>query len=192
MVMRFDDFVAMNGIAVYPVDRYPGLVVQMEVPPGWEHFDSAPGLAVWVCRSDPRADEFCANAVLTMHLVEAPLDAGAVFSMLVDQQMHSVAGCREQYRDLSAAAEGVGVAGIVAMEFVHDLGVIDSVCQSMIIATERETLIVQLTTSALRDSPVVCDPFRVTVSTAAAAHDDLEDMRRAASSAEREAARPNG
>jgi hypothetical protein len=122
-------------------------------------------LAVWVCRSDPRADEFCANAVLTMHRVEALLECGEVFTMLADQQLQLVPGCRETRRHLTQAAEGAGVAGTLAMEFAHEFGPLDSICRSRIVASEQETLIVQLTTSVLRDSPVVREPIRLTVRT---------------------------
>lgn len=65
--MRFDGFMQEKGIAAFPVDRFTGCVVEVGAPPGWELFDSTVGLHVWICRSDPRMDEFCANAVLTMH-----------------------------------------------------------------------------------------------------------------------------
>ncbi|WP_445170159.1 hypothetical protein ACTXG7_13050 [Mycolicibacterium sp. Dal123E01] len=154
---------AESGIAVFPVDRCAGCEVRVELPLGWEAFDTAPGVGVWVCRSDPRADEFCANAVLTMHCVEAVLNCGEVFTMLADQQLQSVPGCRERSRYLTAAAEGSGVAGTLAMEFAHQFGTLDSICLSRIVAMDQETLIVQLTTSVLRDSPVVREPLRLTV-----------------------------
>ncbi|BBX07644.1 hypothetical protein MAIC_24470 [Mycolicibacterium aichiense] len=137
----------------------------MTLPPGWDPYDSAPGVALWVCRSDPLANEFCANAVLTMHRVEAVLDCGEVFAMLADQQLQSVPGCRERSRQLTAAEEGSGVAGTLAMEFAHQFGPLDSICRSRIAAMEPETLIVQLTTSVLRDSPVVREPIQLTVRT---------------------------
>lgn len=170
--MRFDDFVAMREIAVLPVDEFAGVQVHVQLPPGWETFDAAPGVGVWVCRSDPRADEFCANAVLTMHRVQAPLDCGEVFTMLVNQQLQQVTGCTERHRDISAAAEGAGVVGTLDMEIAHEFGPIDSVCRSRIVAVEEEVLIVQLTTSALRDSPVVREPTRLLVRTSMTADDD--------------------
>lgn len=163
--MRFDEFVNERAISVIPVNSYPGCAVHVALPPGWEPYDAAPGLAVWVCPSDPRADEFCANAVLTMHRVEALLDCGEVFTMLADQQLQLVSGCRERRRDISDAAEGAGVAGTLAMEFAHEFGALDSICRSRIVAMQGETLIVQLTTSVLRDSLVVREPIRLTVST---------------------------
>jgi len=152
--MRFDEFVNKRGLAVFPVDRFAGLVVQVGVPPGWEPFDSAPGVRVWVCRSDPLVAEFCANAVLTMHRVEAALDAAEVFAMLADQQLQSVPGCHEVRRDLAVATEGAGVVGVLGMQITHELGTIDSVSQSRIVTVGQETLIAQLTVTALHDSPV--------------------------------------
>jgi hypothetical protein len=152
--MRFDEYVLKCGVAVSPVDRFAGFVVQVGVPADWEPFNSAPGIRVWVCRSDPRIDEFCANAVLTMHRVEASLDAGEVFSMLVDQQVHSVPGCRELHRELTAPPWGTGVVGTLAMGITGEFSAIDSVSHTRIITTEQETLIAQLTVTALHDSPV--------------------------------------
>ncbi|WP_232077615.1 hypothetical protein [Mycolicibacterium aichiense] len=100
-----------------------------------------------------------------MHRVEAVLDCGEVFAMLADQQLQSVPGCRERSRQLTAAEEGSGVAGTLAMEFAHQFGPLDSICRSRIAAMEPETLIVQLTTSVLRDSPVVREPIQLTVRT---------------------------
>jgi hypothetical protein len=151
--MRFDEFVHEAGLAVIPVDRFAGFVVEVGVPPGWEPFESAPGIRLWVCRSDPRIEVFCANAVLTMHRVEAPLDAGEVFAMLVEQQLQSVSGCREQRRELAAATDGKGLVGVLAMQITDALGVIDSVSRSRIITTEQETLIAQLTVTGLYNSP---------------------------------------
>jgi hypothetical protein len=152
--MRFDDFVDKHGVVVSAVDQFAGFVVQVGVPPGWEPFDSAVGIRVWLCRNDPRIDQFCANAVLTMHGVEAGLDAYEVFTMLVDQQLHSVPGCNELRRQLAAATEGAGVAGTLTVQINHDLGTIDSVSRSRIISIEEETLIAQLTVTALHESPV--------------------------------------
>jgi len=152
--MRFDEFVNKRGLAVFPVDRFAGLAVQVGVPPGWEPFDSAPGARVWACRNDPCIAEFCANAVLTMHCVEAALDPAEVFAMLADQQLQSVPGCHEVRRELTVATEGAGVVGVLGMQITHELGTIDSVSQSRIITAGQETLIAQLTVTALHDSPV--------------------------------------
>lgn len=151
--MQFDEFVAGHGIAVSAVDRFDGFAVDVRIPRDWDPFDSAVGIGVWVRRSDPRIDEFCANAVLTLHRVEASLETGDVFAMLCEQQLQSVPDCHERHRELAAATEGPGAAGVLAMQITHELGTIDSVSRSRIITTERETLIAQLTVTALHDSP---------------------------------------
>ncbi|MDD7814689.1 LpqN/LpqT family lipoprotein [Mycobacterium sp. CSUR Q5927] len=166
--MRFDEFVALNGVALSPVDRFDGFAVDVGVPPDWEPFDSAAGIGVWICRSDPRIDQFCANAVLTLHHVEAPLDAADVFAMLSEQQLQSVPGCRELHRELATATEGPGVTGVLTMQINHELGVLDSVSRSRIITTEQETLIAQLTVTALHDSPVDRENIWLAVRLAAA------------------------
>ncbi|BBY12348.1 LpqN/LpqT family lipoprotein [Mycobacterium marseillense] len=152
--MRFDEFVQASGISVSPVDRFVGFVVEVGVPQGWEPLDSALGARVWACRNDPCIDMFCANAVLTMHRVEATLDPAEAFGMLSEQQLQSVPACREVRRELAAATEGPGLVGLLAMEIAHELGTIDSVSRSRIITAEQETLIAQLTTTELHDSPV--------------------------------------
>ncbi|OBJ23749.1 LpqN/LpqT family lipoprotein [Mycobacterium sp. 1245801.1] len=152
--MRFDEFVARHGVALSPVDRFGGLMVEVRVPPGWEPFDSAVGLRVWACRTDPHIDVFGANAVLTMHRVEAVLDPAEVFAMLAEQQLQSVPGCHEVHREVRPAGASVGVQGLLVMLIAHELGTIDSVSRSRIIPTEKETLIAQLTVTALHDSPV--------------------------------------
>ena len=152
--MRFDVFTEKQSLAVSPVDRFAGLVVEVGVPRGWEPFDSAVGARVWVCCVDSRIDVFGANAVLTMHRVEAALEPAHVFAMLVEQQLQSVPGCSEPRRELTAATEGAGVTGLLAMQIAHALGTIDSASQSRIITAEQETLIAQLTVTALHDSPV--------------------------------------
>ena len=74
--------------------------------------------------------------------------------MLVEQQLQSVSGCREQRRELAAATDGKGLVGVLAMQITDALGVIDSVSRSRIITTEQETLIAQLTVTGLYNSPV--------------------------------------
>lgn len=167
--MRFDDFVEKHGLAVSPVDLFAGLVVEVGVLPGWEPFDSTVGVRVWVCRSDPCIEEFCANAVLTMHRVEAPLDPAEVFAMLAEQQLQSAPACRELHRELGPASESVGVQGYLAMQITHELGTIDSTSRTRIITAGQETLIAQLTVSALHDSPVDRAHIWLTVRPGAAA-----------------------
>jgi hypothetical protein len=152
--MRFDEFVAESGVDVFPADRFAGLVVAVGLPPRWEPFNSAAGVRVWAWRDDPRIDVFCANAVLTMYRVQAPLDPAEVFVMLCEQQLQTAPRCRELQREFTAAAEGVGMVGALAMQIAHELGTIDCASQSRIIMAEKETLIAQLTVTALHDSPV--------------------------------------
>ena len=135
--MRFDEFVKERGVAVSPVDQFAGFKVEVGVPTGWEPLDSAPGMRVWVCRTDPRIADFCANAVLTMHRVEAVLYAGEVFAMLVDQQVQSVPGCHELHHELAAATEGAGAVGALAMQIAFEHGVVDSVSRSRIITADN-------------------------------------------------------
>lgn len=151
--MRFDEYAEKHGVSVLPVDRFAGLAVRVGVPSGWEAVDVATGVRVWVRRRDPHVAEFCPNAVLTMHRVQPSLDAVELFAMLVDQQLHSVPGCRESYRNVVGVANGVGVEGSLATQFDYEAGPIDSLCRSRIITTEENTLIAQLTVTALRDSP---------------------------------------
>jgi len=167
--MRFDEFVQKRGLVVSPVDRFAGLFVEVRVPPGWEPFDSAIGVRVWACRDDPCIDVFCANAVLTMHRVEASLDPADVFAMLAEQQVQSTPRCRELRRDLGPAGESVGVEGFLALQIMHELGAIDSASQSRIIPAGKETMIAQLTVTTLRDSPVDRGHIWLTVRPGAAA-----------------------
>ncbi len=99
--MRFDEFMTASGLVATPVDRFAEFEVNVGLPQGWNPFESAPGLRVWVCRNDPRIAEFCANAVLTMHRVDAGLCAGEVFAMVAEQQLRSVTGSRELRREAS-------------------------------------------------------------------------------------------
>lgn len=152
--MRFDEFIHASGISAVPVERFPGLVVEVGLPAGWYPFEGDVGVRVWGCRSDPCIDVFCANAVLTMHRIETRLDPADAFAMLVEQQLQTVAGARERTRAVSAATEGPGVMGLLTMEITDGLGVIDSLTRSRIVAADGETMVSQLTTTALRDSPV--------------------------------------
>lgn len=151
--MRFDEFAQQRNLAITAVDRFDGFIVEVGVPQGWYPFDSATGMRIWVCRSDPRSDIFCANAVLITHSVEARLDADEVFAMLAVQQLESVQCVYEQRRTLSAATDGPGVVGVLAMQIDDKLGTIDSLTQTRIITNPKETMISQLTVTALQDSP---------------------------------------
>jgi hypothetical protein len=152
--MRFDEFMEKHGLAVSPVSRFTGFVVEVGVPSGWEPFDSALGLWLWACRDDPCIKQFCANAVLTMHRVEAALEPAEVFTMLSDQQLQSAPACHEVRREMGLAGEFAGVQGLLVMRIAHELGTIDSSSQSRIITAGQETLIAQLTVTARHDSPV--------------------------------------
>jgi hypothetical protein len=167
--MRFDEYLKECGIAVFAVDRFAGFKVEVGLPSGWEPFDSAVGLRVWVCCTDPHIGQFCANAVLTMHRVEAPINGREVFAMLVEQQTGSAPGCRELHHELETATEGVGLVGTCAMRVPHELGTIDSVVRTRIITTERDTSIAQLTVTALQNSPADHVGAWLTVRTGAAA-----------------------
>jgi surface antigen len=74
--------------------------------------------------------------------------------MLVEQQLESVPGCVELSRALTAATDGPGAGGVLTMQIVDRLGTIDSVSRSRIITTDEETMIAQLTVTALEASPV--------------------------------------
>jgi hypothetical protein len=150
--MRFDEFAQRHNLAVSPIDRFDGFVVEVGLPQGWYPFESTTGMRIWVCRTDPRSDVFCANAVLTTHRVEAKLDADEVFAMLAEQQLGSVPCTHEQTRTLSAATEGPGVVGVLTMQIDDKLGAIDSLTRTRIIANPQETMFSQLTVTALQDS----------------------------------------
>jgi hypothetical protein len=177
--MRFDEFVVKRGLSLSPVNRFAGFIVEVGVPPGWEPFDSAVGVRVWACRDDPRIDVFCANAVLTMHRVEAPLGPADVFTMLTDQQLQSTPRCRELRRELGPAGESAGAQGSLAMRIAHELGAIDSASQTRIITAGQETLIAQLTVTARHDSPANRAHIRLTVRPGAAAAPAPANHRRA-------------
>jgi len=170
--VRFDEFVKKCGASVSPVDRFPGLLVEVGVPPGWEPLESATGLRVWFYRDDPRITEFGANAVLTMHRVEALLDAGEVFATLSEQQLQSVPGVRGTRRELVAATEGTGVVGLLVIEISNEIGTMKSLSRTRILNQNGETLIAQLTTTALCESLVEQDGVWLTVRKDAAVDPD--------------------
>lgn len=152
--MRFDEFVEKQGLVVSPVNRFAGFLVEVGMPSGWEPFEAAVGVRVWVCRDDPCIEKFCANAVLTTHRVEAALDPAEVFTMLVHQQLQSSPRTRELRREIGPAGESVGVQGSLAMQITNELGAIDSASQTRIVPVGQQTMIAQLTVTALHDSPV--------------------------------------
>ena len=152
--MRFDQFIEQSGIAVSPVDSIDGFIVDVGLPSEWAPLDSVHGVRVWIWRCDPHITEFCANAVLTMHCIDAPLEAGEMFAMLSEQQAHMLSGSRIEQNELGAAKEGPGFTGTFAMIFASPFGPIGSVSRSRIITADRRTLVAQLTITAMQDSPV--------------------------------------
>lgn len=154
MAMRFDHYLQQRGITAVPVDRFDGLEVEVEGPHDWEAFEERPGLRIWVWRNDPYAQTFCANAVLTMHRVPVGLDAAEVFAMLSEEQVQLVPGCHEGRRTAAPADDGLGIQGQLSSYFDSEAGVIESLSSTRIIADDQQTLIAQLTLTALRESPV--------------------------------------
>lgn len=149
-----DQLIETTGTVVRPVDRFGGLLVKVGLPPAWEPVESPFGSHIWVWIGDPRIKDFGANAVLTMHVMESVLDGATVFSALCEQQLHMLSDGRELKRELSTATEGPGVTGLFVTQLTADVGAIDSVARSRIVTTDSETLIAQLTVTALHDSPV--------------------------------------
>jgi hypothetical protein len=167
--MRMDQLIETTGTVVRPVDRFGGLLVKVGLPPAWEPVESPFGSHIWVWIGDPRIKDFGANAVLTMHVMESIFDGATVFPALCEQQLQMLSGGRELKRELSAATEGPGVTGLFVTQVSADVGVIESVARSRIVTTDRETLIAQLTVTALNDSPVDWSEIWLTVETGTAA-----------------------
>lgn len=150
--MRFDEFVAEHHFQVLPADWFTGFSVGVELPPDWEQQADAPhGLRVWVWTSDPRRKVFCANAVLNLYRVEAAVEPEVLFATMCEQQLRSLPSCRELYRDFAAATEGPGGAGTLVLQIDHQVGTIDSATRSRIVVSGQETLIAELTITALHD-----------------------------------------
>ncbi|MCV7179926.1 LpqN/LpqT family lipoprotein [Mycolicibacterium sphagni] len=150
---RFDEFVKRHNVSAIPADRFPGFTVKVGLPAGWVLLESAPGIRIWVDVNDPDIERFCTNAVLTMHRVKASLDASEVFAMLVNQQVQSIPVYRETQREINLTMDGAGVAGMLVLEVADDLGPVRTLCRSEIATTTDETLVAQLTVTAMRDSP---------------------------------------
>jgi hypothetical protein len=157
--MRFDEFLDRNGLSVEAIDQFDGYFVEVAVPLGWEAAASAAATRVWIWRDDPCREQLCANAVLTLSRVEAVLDPAEVLSMLCDGQAQLLPGIHEVHRESSVAAEGPGVRGILALVINTDIGVLECVVAARIIAADQQTLIAQLTVTALPESPV--DPSAI-------------------------------
>ena len=167
--MRFAEYVGRHGLTVSPVDRFAGFVVEVGLPSGWESVRAVPGLRVWCQPDEGSSGAFRPNAVLTMHSVAAALDECEVFAMLVDEQLQSVPGCRAERRELAPAEEGIGMQGLIALHISgHEFGELESVSRSRIIKYGQETMIAQLTVTALRDASVNRAGFSLTVRPGAA------------------------
>lgn len=152
--MRFDEFVHQNGISLAAVDQFDGYLVEVAVPPDWEGVQSSSNTPVLVWRDRHSQEPFCANAVLTMSQAEAALNPDDVFAMLCEWQLQMMPGMLEVQRESGAAHAGPGVLGIFDLLINTDVGLLQSVVMSRIIATDTRTLIAQLTFTALADSPV--------------------------------------
>ena len=167
--MRFDTYLEERGISAAPVDRFYGIEVDVDGPPDWEAVESRPGMRIWIWPDDPYRQQFCGNAVLTMHRISTVLDPLEVFEMLCNEQVHLVGGCHERYRAWRPAVDGVGIDGMLSSQFDSQVGSIGSASQSRIIAPGQETLIAQLTVTALLGSPANSANIRLTVKCAGAA-----------------------
>lgn len=160
--VRFDEFVADNGIAAAPADQFDGFAVSVILPPDWalldvEPYNTVPGTRAWAWPADPCIERhhFGANAVLSMSVVEASLDPAEVFAMLCEWQLHMVGDTHERRRALEPATEGPGVVGTLMMEITtSEYGPVASVSRTRIIPAGEQTLIAQLTITALLDSPI--------------------------------------
>lgn len=167
--MRFDEFLTHRNLPAVTVDRFDGYTVQVGLPEDWAPLNSTPGVKVWAWTADPNLAVFCANAVLTMHRIPAALDPAEVFVMLCQQQLHMLPGSVERGRELTAAADGPGVAGALAMDIASEHGTLDSRSHTRILSEHHQTLIAQLTITALPDSPLDRPAIWLTVTTGGAA-----------------------
>ena len=163
MEIRFGEFLKQHGIVAVRVDRFDGFEVTVEGPHDWGAVEDLPGLRIWVWREDPYLQRFCANAVLTMHRVAAELDPTEVFAMLSDEQVHLVPGCHERQRSSAPAYDGIGIEGLLSSQFDSEFGIIGSLSRTRIITDDHQTLIAQLTLTALHDSPVDWASIRMSV-----------------------------
>ncbi|GAB1813208.1 hypothetical protein [Mycobacterium sp. MUNTM1] len=168
--MRFGEYVARNGLVVEPVNRFAGFAVEITLPGGWQPFRSVQGMWVWCQMDASSSGAFSANAVLTMHIVADALEEGEVFGMLADEQLHSVLNCRENYREVCQAEDGIGLQGLLVLEIsIPDFGAICSLTQSRIVRYGEETMIAQFTATALASAPPDQADFTLRVRPGAAA-----------------------
>jgi hypothetical protein len=154
----FEDFLARNQVDSRTVDSFAGFAVDVALPMDWVPVDAseiAQGARAWVWRNDPRRTVFGANAVLVLQHFDKALDPQTVFAGICGRQRHAVpAGSHEQHRDLGPSGDGPGYAGTLVLNIAHPVGTIDSVTYSRIVADDAQTLVAQLTVTALDDSPL--------------------------------------
>lgn len=161
--MRLGHFLEQSGLASSLIDRLSGYLISVDLPADWESADAIPGMQLWIWPRDPNVESFCANAVLTLHHIAVPLEPPQVFEMLCEQQIESVPGCEERLRHLRPNREGGGFEGWLVLQFAHELGPIDSVSVAHMVADDQQVRIVQLTVTALRESPVDWASIRLSV-----------------------------
>ncbi len=161
--MRFDNYLQQHAIAAIPVEQFDGLEVDVAGPHDWEAVESRPGMRIWIWPEDPYRQQFCANAVLTMHRIGAPLDPPEAFAMLCDEQVDLVRGCHERYRAWQPDDDGLGIKGMLSLQFDSEVGAIGSASHTRIIPAAQETLIAQLTVTALLGSPANSADIRLSV-----------------------------
>lgn len=161
--MRLDEYLRQNANAVEAVDRFDGFEVAVDGPQDWEAVESRPGIRIWIWPADPYRDQFCANAVLTMHHLRGTLDVADVFEMLCDEQVQLMPGCHERYRSWQPADDGIGIKGMLSSQFEREFGIIGSASQTRIIAADNQTFIAQLTLTALLGSPANWADIRMSV-----------------------------
>ena len=152
--MRFDEFLERNGVSFTPVSHYDGYLVQVAVPPDWEEAidTSSSATPVWIWRDGNGREPFCANAVLTLAQTDAPMDPAAAFAKLCEWQVQMLPGVHEMRRDPAVGHAGPGVMGILELLINTDVGRLESMVMSCIIATDAYTLIAQLTLTVPIDS----------------------------------------
>jgi hypothetical protein len=171
--MRFDEYLQQRGITAVPVDRMDGFEVTVEGPQDWEPLEAQPGLRIWVWPQDPYRQQFCANAVLTMHRIAVELDPAEVFSMLSEEQVLVVPGCHVRERASAPAEDSTigGIQGMLSSQFDSEFGPVDSLSRTRIITADQQTLIAQLTLTALHVSSVDWAGIHLSVVADAAAPD---------------------
>lgn len=172
--MRLDEYLHQHEILAIPVEKFDGFEVEVEGPQDWEAVESQPGMRIWIWPDDPCRPQFCANAVLTMHRVPARIDSDEVFEMLCDEQVQLVPRCHERYRASQPADNGMGINGMLSSQFDSEFGAIASASQTRIIPLAQETLIAQLTLTALLESPANWADVRLVVTPTGSAANTAE------------------